>query len=429
MSQQPPKKSGSRDINELKARLGLKKGAAAPGPGPASTKPNGSASGGVVPPPGLAVPPPPGAGPQQPVIPNAADDPFGAMNAMAQAGAATRAPEIIIVNDGKPVESVSAGTRGAQIGKYIAIALVPFIIGIAIRGISKDANAYNEGINGAKALLADVKAVKKSLAQTKAKIENDAAIKKEGMRGKAMTALLQDLHPEKLEVKLGPAISRKQNIGDTLALSVMEFYTEVANLQQLVKEHQARSKADDMLIAAARANESKADLPADNPYSKLGIKYRYGVLIWSPSEEEAKINPGVGAQLVELGPPYCNGNLAASGTCPEGVMPDAIAYRTAPGEGWKKADIFTDRGSSVPGNKVMVMMPTEVFGNFVIDCANGAGGDGCTKNIGGSASITLYEKRVENIMKKLGEIIELGNGLEAKLTPKATESPRFTFFM
>ena len=58
MSQQPPKKSGSRDINELKARLGLKKGVP-----PTTAKPNGSPSGGVVPPPGLAVPPPPGAGP------------------------------------------------------------------------------------------------------------------------------------------------------------------------------------------------------------------------------------------------------------------------------------------------------------------------------------------------------------------------------
>lgn len=425
MSQQPPKKSGSRDINELKARLGLKKGAAAP----ASAKPNGSPSGGVVPPPGLAVPPPPGAGPQhqQPVVPNAADDPFGAMNAMAQIGTAQRAPEIVIVNDGRPVESVSAGTRGAQIGKYIAIALVPFIIGIAIRGISKDANSYNEGITGAKALLAEVKAAKKTVATAKSKIENDPAIKKSGLRGKELTDALQALHPDKFEIKLGQAISRKQNIGDTLALSVMEFYAELTNLQQMIKEHQQRSKADDMLIAAARANEAKAQLPADNPYSKMGIQYRYGVLIWSPSEEDAKINPGVGAQLVELGPPYCADKLATSGACPEGVPPDTLAYRTGPGEGWQRADFFTDRGSPVPGKKVMVMMPTEVFGNFVIDCANG--GENCTKNIGGAASISLYEKRVENIMKKLGEIIELGNSLEAKLSPKAAESPRFTFFM
>src|SRR5690348_3416141 len=65
------KKTGSRDISDLKARLGLKKGGAASQTG-ATPRANG-ASGGVVPPPGLNLPPPPGlapAAPPQPVIPN-----------------------------------------------------------------------------------------------------------------------------------------------------------------------------------------------------------------------------------------------------------------------------------------------------------------------------------------------------------------------
>ena len=434
MSQQPPKKSGSRDINELKARLGLKKGAAAPGTGGAAGagpgRPN-SPTGGVMPPPGLAVPPPPGAAAPGPVVPNAADDPFGAMNAMAQMGAAQRAPEIVIVHDGKPVESVSSGTRAATLGKYALIALVPFILGIAIRGISKDANAYNEGINGAKALLADVKTVKGKMAGVKSKIENDDAIKKSGLRGKPLTDAIGNLHPDKLEVKQGQAISRKQNIGDTLALSVMEFYAEVATLQTMVKEHQARAKADDMLIAASRANSEKMVLPNNNPFQKM-IPSRYGVLVWSPSEEEAKLDPSVGAKLVELGPPYCaDGKQSTTGTCPESAPAETLGFRASPDEPWQRADFFTDRGSPVPSKKILLMMPGGVFQNFVIDCANGGGaeGEGCVKNVGGAASISLYEKRVENILKKLGEVIELGNALEAKLTPKARENPRFTFFM
>ena len=51
------------------------------------------------------------------------------MNAMAAQGAAQRAPEIVIVHDGKPVESVSAGTQAATIGKYLAIAIVPQVAG------------------------------------------------------------------------------------------------------------------------------------------------------------------------------------------------------------------------------------------------------------------------------------------------------------
>src|SRR5436190_22688518 len=76
---QTPKRPGTRDISELKARLGLKKAAPekAPAAATATTKP----SGGVAPPPGLNVPGP--AKPTGPVIPHAADDPFGNMNAMA----------------------------------------------------------------------------------------------------------------------------------------------------------------------------------------------------------------------------------------------------------------------------------------------------------------------------------------------------------
>lgn len=426
MSQQPPKKSGSRDINELKARLGLKKGAA-----PTTSKPNGSPSGGVVPPPGLAVPPPPGAAPPPPAMPNAADDPFGAMNAMAQIGAAQRAPEIVIVNDGKPVESVSAGTRGAQIGKYIAIALVPFVIGIAIRGISKDAEAYNSGIDGAKALVSDVKALKKSLNDVKGKLETPD-IKKSGTAGKEVTTALTALSPDKLELKFGLAISRKQNIGDTLAVSVMEFYTEVATLQTMVKDHLAKAKNDDVAINAARANSEKSVLPTNHPFQKQ-VPYKYGVLVWNPGEEDAKVDPNSGAKLVELGPPVCaDDKIATSGTCPDSNPATSIAFRTGPGAGWQKADLLipgSDPGAAVATKKVMLVLPTEVFQNFVVDCANGAGGEGCQKNVGGSASIILYQKRVENIVKKLGEVIELANDVERKLAPKANEGKRFTFFM
>ena len=62
-----PKRGGSRDISELKQRLGLKKGGAG---ATAANQPRGNgATGGVVPPPGLNLP----SAPPQPVIPNAAD--------------------------------------------------------------------------------------------------------------------------------------------------------------------------------------------------------------------------------------------------------------------------------------------------------------------------------------------------------------------
>src|SRR5262249_51851780 len=123
---------------------------------------------GVVPPPGLAVTPP---APPQPVIPNAAEDPFGAMNAMASVGTVQRAPEIVIVNDGKPVENVSASSRGAAIAKIAVPVVLTLAVGIGIGKISKGANLYNEGLKDARSILGDdkapstVKSVKHSLSE------------------------------------------------------------------------------------------------------------------------------------------------------------------------------------------------------------------------------------------------------------------------
>ena len=90
------KKPGQRDISDLKARLGLKKGAGAGGtrePAPGAPARPGQR--------GNVVPPPPGVQPPKPEAPAPIDarvDPFGAMNAMAAQGAVSRAPEIIVVD-------------------------------------------------------------------------------------------------------------------------------------------------------------------------------------------------------------------------------------------------------------------------------------------------------------------------------------------
>ena len=181
MTEPPPKKSGGRDISALKERLRPKTGA---NPSvPRAAGPGGS----LLPPPGLDVPPPPGVAtaPTGPAAPDAHTDPFGAMNHMAQMGAAQRAPEIVIVHDGKPVESVSPATHAATIAKYAAIALVPFVIGIAIRGISKDAAYYNSGISGAKFILSDATSLRKSLAGLQEKIGD---VSKKDVGGREITA-------------------------------------------------------------------------------------------------------------------------------------------------------------------------------------------------------------------------------------------------
>lgn len=421
MSQQPPKKSGSRDINDLKARLGLKKGTApAPVVGGAAPPPPGRATAAqpaVVPPPGLAVPPPPGAGPAAPpapVVPNAADDPFGAMNAMAQMGAAQRAPEVIVIDHGKPVESVSAGTRAATIGKYAAIALIPFILGIAIRGISKDAAFYNAGIQDAKFIRKDVNGVKKTLAGISQKVDASKG------SGKAATDALREL--EKLEPKDAIVFKAKQNnLNPELSAKILEFYAMVAQLRLMVDDHLKSAKADDAALGTAREATEKMTLPPNSTFEK-GVRVRYGVLVWNPTEEEAaKDSTPFGARIVEIGPPYCEGGkLASGGTCPEGAV-ETLAYRTSPTGQWQKGDFAIpgqniEGGAAIPPKKLLIISPTGIF-------------DGLVQTNPGTAAEQLYNKRIDAIRKKLAETVEAGNALEAKLGPKANESPHFTFFM
>ena len=82
---------------------------------------------------------------------------------------------------------------------------VPFILGIAIRGISKDAEFYNAGIQDAKFIRKDVRTVKTALASIKDKV--DAA--KGPSRDKDVTAALRDF--EKIEPKDTIVYKAKQN--------------------------------------------------------------------------------------------------------------------------------------------------------------------------------------------------------------------------
>jgi|JI10StandDraft_1071094.scaffolds.fasta_scaffold00206_21 hypothetical protein len=414
--QQPPKKSGSRDINDLKARLGLKKGTS---PQPVGTKTAGMPA--VVPPPGLAVPPPPGAvppqpaGPPAPVVPNAAEDPFGAMNAMAQMGAAQRAPEIVIVNDGKPVESVSASARGATIAKYAAIALIPFILGVAIRGVSKDANFYNAGIRDSKFILKDVKAVKKSLVQLAESVN-----KAKDNQGKEVTNALTAF--DKVELKDAIIFKAKQNnLNPELASKILQFYASVAQLKQMINDHIKTAKFDDQGLNAARDGIEKMKLPANSGFEQA-VGVRYAVLVSNPTPEEGAAGGGFGAKLVELGPPICAGDTkpASSGTCADGNV-ETLTYRASASGFWVRGDFAIpgqglDPGAAIPNKKLLIISPTAVFDSLV-------------QTAGGSAALAHYAKRVDAIRKKLQEVIEAGNDLEGVLGPKANESEKFTFFM
>jgi hypothetical protein len=409
---QTPKRPGTKDISELKARLGLKKGApGAPGAGagaPAATKPS---SGGVVPPPGVSVPAPPGARPPQPAAPNASEDPFGAMNAMAQHGAMQRAPEIIIVNDGKPVESVSTGHRTAGLAKLAAIAVVPLVLGVIVGQIAKSASFYNESIADARLIVTDVKSVKKGLVDVQRSLEEAA---KKGFRPDKKITTDIEAALAKVPVKDEQVFRAKQNaLNPELAGQLLTFYSGVAELRSMVAAHVTQAKADDMSLASAAKATADAGPPKDNPLL-AALKYRYAVVLSNPGADD-KGGGQFGAQIVELGPLFCGDKQATPETCGGGAP--SFGYRTSPSESWIKGEAAKPSpGSGVAPKQVVPLLPGGIVDSLVAKSEP-------------SAAEVMYRRRLQDMAAKVDDLIKRANSVETKMNAKANEGERFSFFL
>lgn len=408
------KRTGSRDISDLKARLGLKKGAAAPATG--QTRANGAPSAGVVPPPGMNLPPPPGVqtAPPQPVIPNASDDPFGAMNAMAAHHAPTRAPEIVIVNDGKPVENVGAAGHGAMIAKIVGPAVLMLAIGVGVGRISKDANFYNEGLKGAKAILGDATSpstvgnLKKQLSD----LENvlDESKGKGYKPDPGLDKQLSEL-AAKLDAKSELVFRAKQNSLDPeVAGQILSFYSGVAEVKSMIDNHVKSAKGDDIMFKKGKEAQDAATLK-ETDVAALAGQLKYAVMVQAPTDTD-KVD--FGAKLVEIAGVYCGGSTNPVARCPEGESPVAFAYRNEPGGTPIKGDLASSSTDTVPTRKVLSLLP-----NAVRDSVIKGGEPGVSE--------VYYSKRARALHERTTKLIEEGNKLETRLKQEASKGSRFSF--
>src|SRR5262245_27250995 len=166
--------------------------------------------------------------PPQPVIPNAAEDPFAAMNAMAAVGTVQRAPEIVIVNDGKPVENVGASAHSGAIAKLAVPAVVALIIGIVVGQIAKGANVYNAGLKDARSILGDdktastVKNIKKTLSELDGVLD-EMKTKNNYRPDTAADKRLRDLGA-RLDIKEAAVFRTAGAIDPELTGLIMSFY-------------------------------------------------------------------------------------------------------------------------------------------------------------------------------------------------------------
>ena len=421
MSQKDPKRpGGSRDISELKARLGLKKGgAAAAGPASVGAKQNGAS---VVPPPGLNLPPPPGARAPGPVIPSAADDPFGAMNAMAAHGAAQRAPEIVIVNDGKPVESVATGDKAARWGKLAAIAVAPLILGVVIGQIAKEGNLANASIDTASALGGkgkEVDRVRRLLGEIKSAFENSGTLKDRKIQ-EEVTKSLDAAKDELVKNKLTVFKLRQDGLGTELRLQLVAFYALVQEINDLITDHLATAKLEEAAIKTGA--DQIAKLGAKGTLAEGGFNWKLAVLLTNPTEEGKEPQ---GARVVELGAPICGGDVASgqvaeSGSCPEGQPPVGFTYRFGDSVTWYKGKIHVP-GSLNAGEKFPL-------GELILPNPSGTL-EALAKTSAASLAEADYFTRLAKIKEKVDQAYDLADKLSGDLRKKADEGKRFTFFL
>ena len=414
------KKAGSRDISELKQRLGLKKGGAAQ---PAAQSPNGGRSGGVVAPPGLAVPQP-----AQPVIPNAQDDPFGAMNAMAAVAQVNRAPEkeyIVVTHDGKPIENVGQQSHGAMILKIAVPAGIALIVGIAVGKIGTSNSAYNDGLKGVRVLLGD-KQQPSSVAMLKRQLSDldnllDEAKTKNGFKPNLeLDKKLKDM-AAKLEVNTDKMFLAKQNTIDAkLSADILSFYAGVIEVKDMIDTHNKAAAYDDIMLKKAKEKADAAALPAD---SQLAGELKYAVLLSAPTETDKS---DFGAKVVEIAGVFCGGNNPVA-KCAEGEFPSAYAYRNEPGGAAIKGDLITSGSDNLPPKKIVPLLPNGIRDSLV------KGGEPTVSEYYYTRRLrALYDRirgKIGQDGKPTGGLIEDGNKLETRLQTEAAKGSKFSFFM
>lgn len=392
---QSQKRTGARDISELKARLGLnKKGSA-----------GAQSEGGGPQPPGAqrSIPAPPGAQPPQP---DPTSDPFGAMNAVASRGQQQQAasPEYIVVNDGQPVESVERSARFVTIGKIAAIAAVPLVLGVVVGQISSSAKVYNRSIEDAAAIRDDVRTIGRGLVS----VQNALLVGKDrGPEGSFLPhdeELVEEL--DQLDtVKPNPDVAYRSYLYELepqLVKEVFSFYNETQLFYEDLETHIERSRNDAKLL-----EKSESELGDVTPFS-------YGAYVEIPDQEEAsgpEALPRV--EVVELGQPVCEDGRPRP-AC-QGA-PQGFQYRPDPSGPWGQMDLGMPQGEKVGEENLFLMEQNALFDSFVA---------GAEETLAANA----YLQRLSELEETLNDLTERRSLIEDQLTAWANESNRFTFFL
>lgn len=401
---QTSKRPGARDISDLKARLGLKKGG-----GDDAAKP-ASAPGGIVPPPGAnlgggAIPAPPGMSPPQPQVPSA-QAPFGAPVGHAPAQApVTAQPDIVVVNDGKPVESVEGGKGIGRLAKVVAVVLLPLAAGLIIGKVSESANHYNKVIADSGPIKDDVRTVRRGLTDLQAALEGG---KKGGKFSPGDEKLTEALEAVPAIVGNDKQIyqSALYQLKPGMVAEIYGFYADIHLLNRMLKEHISAAKSE-----AKALEEGMAKFKGFNPM-------QFGALLDMPTQEEAAAGQPVTLKMVKLGTPICEGETKPSDQgCPPPKKVAGFRYQTDQTQNWQVKKMAPAEGETIPDDSLVMLNPESAVLQQIVQ-----GGDATVAQVS-------YEKRITAIDELVTRMLDKGKMIETVLNEKANESEKFTFFL
>ncbi len=426
---QTSKRPGARDISDLKARLGLKKSGSTP------AVPPGITDGGIVPPPGANIdaniPAPPGVNPPQVPIPDATTDPFGAMGAMAQrAQAAPAVQDYVIVNDGRPVESVANTNKSAVIGKIVAMLLAPLIAGVLIGKLSAGANQYNQVIDDAKPIIEDVNKVRKGLTELTAILESGKKGQKFAPGDPKLTEKLTKLFasdkaskgPKDSKEKEGESKEQPKKRGvlegnDKLVFksslyhldwktssTIYGFYADLHTLKTQLKAHIRAANKEAKIFDAA-----KTKLGGFNPKA-------FGAVLITPSADDAAAGRPVTMKLVQLGAPVCAGETKANPAgCGDGPLA-GIQHRDDQLGAWKTDSLAPTGEEGEWADAIVFLEPSKTLEQVL------KGGDATVAEVD-------YDKRIKAIDALTAQLLQTSKNITKVLGEKANESGKFSFFL
>jgi hypothetical protein len=342
-----PKKPGPRDITDLKARLGLNKGAAAPAapipgapparapfPGPPGPAPQGGPPGGQ---PFFAPPGPPPGAPgfgqphQQPHMmggpPQAALDPYAGMRPPPG-----RQFDLGPVNDGQPVANVkSRGFTTALIFGAVLLG-VGAVVGIGFGMAMGGRRVYNQTNRAAKQVSAELDEMQKTVTQIETAVTQgiQRAAAKKADRLSYDGQVIDDLEKVKLDPR--PDTSRifrlnYMGLPDIAVDNLMAYYYDTIALYNDVERHVKRTKADKESLAAF------AEKQGEKTQANYGVVFTGGGKM-------------VIANLVEVGKPVCKGG---GEDCSAADL-EGFQIRSGAGSNWstRKVGSKPDGGIVVP---------------------------------------------------------------------------------